>query len=149
MLTDLTVDEYNDLIGLVSDTGDPEWRPIVDKLRAQLAARTERDEGLPWVAFDGLPQRLVRLAQLKDAINKGNVELAPSAIAGLREIATGAPGVPVIKLTEHEVVDLVLSGSAFTLDGQYKLVDEDGELRPLEAVWTASGRLRGKEPHDR
>lgn len=71
------------------------------------------------------------------------IKIMPSAAAGLREIMTGDPGVSVIELTDHEIVDLALSGVAFTVDGRYKLVDRDGLLRQLEDIWRKSGKVSG------
>lgn len=88
------------------------------------------------------------LAMMQQALSDGKVEIGAMAKAGLREILTGDSGAVEINLTDHEVVDLVLSGSCFTEvnDGQddvlVKLVDLTGELGKLKAVWEVSGKLR-------
>jgi hypothetical protein len=78
-----------------------------------------------------------------------SLEFSPGAEAGLRQIATGNSGCRLLKLTNHEVVDLVLSGRAFgTLensDGTLELieiVDETHELQKLADLWRAAGTLR-------
>ncbi len=77
------------------------------------------------------------------------VEFSPGAEAGLRQIITGNSGCPLLRLTNHEITDLVLSGRAFgTLtydDGStllIELVDDTHELQKLEPVWRQEGTLR-------
>lgn len=91
------------------------------------------------------------IAAMKTVIATGQVEMSAGAKAGLREVMTGESGAIEVALTEHEIVDLVLSGAAFTeiavgdgepMDIAVKLVDTTGELGKLREVWAATGQLR-------
>lgn len=77
------------------------------------------------------------------------IEFSPGAEAGIKQILTGTSGCPVLELTNHEVVDLVLSGRAFgTLKNEdgtstmVEIVDTTRELRKIVDLWRADGTLR-------
>lgn len=77
------------------------------------------------------------------------IEFSEGAEAGMRQILTGDSGCPLLKLTNHEIVDLVMSGRAFgeleSKDGTVTLVeivDTTGELKKIADLWRADGTLR-------
>jgi hypothetical protein len=70
--------------------------------------------------------------------------LSDGAKAGIQQINTGSSGCPLLELTEHEIVDLALSGRAFGTMGSelVEIVDTTKEMRKIADEWRKTGKLR-------
>lgn len=64
------------------------------------------------------------------AIREGKVTLSGGALAGMTDASGGASGAIVIDITDHEIVDLALSGQAYSLDGKYNFKNKSTLLTP-------------------
>ena len=66
------------------------------------------------------------------------VAISGGALAGLADAIGKGSGATVIRITSHELMDMALSGQAYSLDGRYNFKDETGGL--LRKLWKGSGR---------
>jgi hypothetical protein len=78
-----------------------------------------------------------------------DIEFSEGAEAGLKQILTGDSGCPLLRLTQHEVTDLALSGRAFgTIENRdgtttmVEIIDTSGELWKIADLWRKDGTLR-------
>lgn len=130
---------------LIDEVGyEDDGRSTLTLVKALSAKRAIGGEGL---ALDPAV-----IEALREAIAGGEGTLSRGAQASLREILTGDGAAIEVALTERLVVDLVLTGTAYTEiaveggggDVAVKLVDTTGQLAKLKELWQATGQLELK-----
>lgn len=71
------------------------------------------------------------------------VTVSEGALAGLRDALGGDSGALRIELGQHEIMDMALSGQAYSLDGRYNFQMKDGSLADL---WERGSASPPEEP---